>query len=192
MKFKYGHPPNVVVELESPELVPSPSENKMAAFGGGIGVFITLVFMWLFWEEVGPNLKIVIKEQPPLMYIFGLFATLALHELIHVVCFPKAFTGNNSIIGILPNTGLMYAWCGYTMSRERYLFTLAGPLLFLSVIPLVLFAFFPSYLRDILPYALFNLACFGGDAIGFYIVLTKVPAFSKVQLNGLEFYYNKP
>jgi hypothetical protein len=189
MKFMFAAPPTQPLEISSPQALRFPPMMVISLAGvlvglAMLGVAAAMLLMAGQLDVLMHQFKLALDTQPPLVFIGSLFLVLAVHEAVHCIFFPGPITSERKVLGILPKTGLAYAWCGLPMRRNRYLLVALAPTFFLSILPLVFFSSFPTDIGPLLPMALFNVLGAGGDAMVVYFVLRQVPRNGWVQLSG--------
>lgn len=116
------------------------------------------------------------------------FVLLLVHEVLHVIVYPK---GVNAYIGIAKPITFV-ALASYPLSKKRFIIMCLLPYM-LGIIPLIAFWLSPAYLTE-LNGVLFGMACMGmaspyPDAYTVYQVVKQVPKNRKVQYYGDDTYY---
>ncbi|MCL2187450.1 MAG: DUF3267 domain-containing protein [Defluviitaleaceae bacterium] len=116
---------------------------------------VTAVQVTAAWVHMlfGENLHLTIEI--PVTVISGLglfFAIIIVHELLHILCFPRFWAKGNLQIIMTFNKGIMVNNRGVTMTKLRTIFCAAFPFLVLSVGLLVISIYttsriFTSFLR---------------------------------------------
>ncbi len=112
-----------------------------------------------------------------------------LHELIHALSTPSLGLSDRTVIGFQSGKGLFMPYMYYDGTQPLWHMLLTGltPVLFLTVLPILLAVFAPlnEPLRANLGFlAFFNIAISGGDLVNFFWTLTHLPFNATVQLSG--------
>ena len=100
-----------------------------------------------------------------------------------------------TLIAVWPEKLLFYAHDLDALSRRRYLIVFLGPLVALTMIPIVFMAilnFSPAMMplqRVLAGVALFNAASASGDILGFFLVLLQIPPKAIVRNQGWKSYW---
>jgi hypothetical protein len=111
------------------------------------------------------------------------------HELVHAGFHPRCGLSRKTILGFWPSRWIVFAhYCG-PRSKARFLAGMLGPLIVLSVVPIVLASLFGLTWWGLGALAIINAAVSCGDAIGFVVVLFGVPADTLVQNSGWQTYW---
>lgn len=194
MKFVYGPPPEQPLELLNPAIVQYPALLRISVISLFVGLAVTTM-MAAGLYILGPlplyikGFKYALDTQPPTVFLGSLFLVMVGHEAIHALLYPRSLLSKRTAIGILPQTGLAYAWSGHPMPRNRYMLVGLGPLTLMSLAPLALFPLYPMELANFLPSMLFNLVASGGDLLVLYYLCRQVPSASWIQLSGMTTYW---
>ena len=194
MKFICAAPPTQTLEISGAQRIKLPALLVISFAGVLVGAVMLAAAAMLFQatghlSDLMAQLKLALDTQPPLVFIGSLALVLIVHEAVHLLVYPGAITSDRKILGVLPKSGLAYAWCGLPMRRNRYVVVGFAPILFLSVIPLALFSTYPTHVGPLLPMVLFNLFGAGGDVMVMYYVLRQIPGHAWVQLSGGATYW---
>lgn len=194
MKFICAAPPTQTLEISGAQPIRLPALLVISFAGvlvGGVLLAAAAALLQLTGQlpDLMKQFKLALDTQPPLIFLGSLALVLMVHEAVHLLFYPGSVASDRKILGILPKTGLAYAWCGLPMRRNRYLLVGIAPFLFLSVIPLVLFSSYPSQVGPLLPMVLFNMLGAGGDAMVLYYVLRQIPSQAWLQLSGGTTYW---
>ena len=117
---------------------------------------------------------------------------VALHELLHAICFPGGLNTPHSGIGMWPSRLLFYACYLGPMSRNRFLLVYSMPLLVLTVLPL-----FAAALIRMTPVALAGVSILNGvfacgDLVCISILAWQVPRHATVRNQGWETWWKRP
>lgn len=111
------------------------------------------------------------------------------HELLHAIAFPK-----NSVvyIGLMPKSLTAVALSSSPVKRNRFIFLSILPII-LGIIPLVIFCFSSSYLKE-LNGVMFGIAIMGmvsvyPDLYNIFNILKIVPKNATIQNNKSSTYY---
>lgn len=124
-----------------------------------------------------------------------ILALVPLHELVHVAFHPGGGLTPNSIIGIWPAKGLLYAHYDGPISRSRSIMVAVAPCLILAVAPALLIAGLgrlgaPAVLLDRLAFvSLFGAVAGCGDIVVILLLLFQVPASATLRNQGWKTYW---
>lgn len=193
MKFLYGLPPTPAIQLASARPLNLPSMGVLQVVALGIGLLLLGVFAAVLWacSELEPFLKALqyaADTQHPLVFLAMLPLTLFIHELVHCLAYPRV---QHSVIGILPKTGLAYAWNGQPLPRSRMFIAIMAPLVVMTAIMLALYVWVPTVGAHLLPAMLFNIIGSGGDVLVLCYALRQVPSDGWFQLVGMSVWWGK-
>lgn len=117
-----------------------------------------------------------------LRHAYLLLFIIPLHELLHLVLFPKPF---NAIIGFSLKHFAFFVSTNEVITKNRLLLTYLSPLFFLTFLTLASGIYLGSNL--LINISLLNLLATGGDIIGF-INLLKKPSGTLIRYNGTDAY----
>lgn len=193
MKFLYGYPAEPDLSLVAAQPLRLPRSGALQ----GIALVIGLLMVGLLaavlavageLPAVIKALRVALDTQPPLVFLAALPVSLFLHEVVHCLAFPQPA---HSVIGILPKTGLAYAWYGAPMARHRVLVAMLAPLVLLTALTFGLYWALPSVGLHLLPAMVFNILGAGGDVLMVVLVLRQVPSSGWFQLRGMTFWWGK-
>lgn len=123
-----------------------------------------------------------------IVYFVGV---LVLHEVVHLVAHPGFGLTNNSILGIWPKAGVCYAFYGGELSRSRFLYIIALPLLVLTAAPVFWFHLTGKIHMWLAPLALLNALGASFDVLVIGMVLRQVPWGATIRNNGWDTYWRK-
>lgn len=153
--------------------------------------------------QISPN---VFRIQIPILHIpfwrilTILIATLILfipvHELVHALCCPGWGLSADTVLGIWLPKGFLYVFHDGPMSRNRFLFVLFAPYLFLSLLSLALIMIFrsigwtPELILGLTWTSLLGSLLAGGDFVSLCTLLSsKVPSTALIRNNGQKSYW---
>jgi len=153
--------------------------------------------------QLSPNVfQILIPIlQIPLWHILAilivtLFLFMPAHELVHALCCPGWGLSADTVVGIWLPKGFLYVYYDGPMSRNRFLFVLIAPYLFLSILPLALIAIFkfagwtPELILGLTWTSLLGSLLAGGDFVSIgSLISSKVPGTALVRNNGQKSYW---
>lgn len=128
-------------------------------------------------------------------WIWMFFLLIPIHEFLHAVCQPGWGFSTNSVIGFWPSKVLFYAHYQGAMSRNRFLLALAMPYIVLGLAPVPIIAVSQIFgLTALTVVALAYLALIGsvlacGDAVGFWVLIFKIPSSALVRNKGWKTYW---
>lgn len=169
--------------------VKEPSPEVAQLIGIPIGVIVT-GFMMFFTLKFTPinftNINFIY------LFIYSIpitFLIIPIHELIHAFFHPGKGLSDKTVIGFWPSQLLFYAHYEGMMSRNRFLFTLVSPFLFLSVFPLV-FCAISSYESLLIGYiANLNSLFASVDIFGFFLIFFQIPQKAFIRNKGWKSYW---
>ncbi len=130
-----------------------------------------------------------------LIVLAAMTLIIFLHEWVHALLMPEWGATPRTLIAVWPEKLLFYAHHLDALSRSRYLIVFLGPLVALTMIPIVLMAilnFSPAMMplqRVLAGVALFNAASASGDILGFFLVLLQIPPKAIVRNQGWKSYW---
>jgi hypothetical protein len=147
---------------------------------------------------VGVLVTVMVAARPGLPLFMNLNWTILVlmlllfpvHELLHVVGFPRLGFTPESVIGVWPSRLLFYAFHSGPLAKNTYLWVFAIPFLVISVLPVAIVAlvrplpFSQPAMSNLAFIAVVNAAASAGDVIGFFLVLLQVPRGAKVRNQG--------
>lgn len=123
----------------------------------------------------------------------GIFVgVLIVHELIHLIAHPKFGFSNHSVLGIWPRAGVCYAYYGGELSRNRFLFIIALPLITLTGLPVVWFWATGKVTTWLAFAAMLNALGASFDVLVLVLVLYQAPAAAIIRNNGWDTYWKRP
>lgn len=126
----------------------------------------------------------------PLYAFFLIFIVLIIiHELIHAVISPDRGLSDKTIIGFWPSKLVFYAHYEGAKSRNNFLLTLIAPFLVLSVLPILLAAFFELSWLEIGYISILNGFASSMDIFNFFYVLFGIKKNHTVQNKGWYTYW---
>lgn len=114
---------------------------------------------------------------------------LPVHELLHILIHPNWGTSSNSMIGVWPSKGLLYAHYEGEMSRDRFLFVFVMPLLVLGILPTLLLMMIPELLPSLFWLSLFGTVMACGDLVGVAFIVFQVPRSATIRNKGWNTYW---
>jgi hypothetical protein len=116
----------------------------------------------------------------------GIPLLIAIHELLHAVCYPGGLRTSQTTIGVWPARLLFYATYLGPMSRNRYLWVYACPFVVLTLLPLVVAAVLRTTPVAIAAMSILNgfFAC--GDQTCMTLLAWQVPSAAIVRNRGWE------
>jgi hypothetical protein len=204
MRFRYGPiPEDDVFHPEdqgwSDIREPNPLILNILAIPSSILLLgVTIYAISLAWE--GGPLAIVedVLEQsgpnPFLIFLIVLVFSIPIHELVHLFTHPQFGRSNKSIFGLWLSRGMFYAHYEGVFSRNRFLSILAAPYLVLAWTPVIILALFSTsfpivYVEILVMVALVNSVFPAGDILGFFLLVSQVPASARVKNKGWRSYW---
>ncbi len=200
MRFHYGavpESPRFQPEIQGwlPIREPGPWLLQLLAVPAGFVLLaLDLALLYLVWPAGFAFGKMFGAFSLP-----GLFAVILalvpLHELVHVAFHPGGGLTPNSIIGLWPAKGLLYAHYDGPLSRNRSMAVGGGPCLVLSIVPALLIAGMgrlgvPALLLDRLAFvSLFGAVAGCGDLVVILLLLFQVPPSAILRNQGWKTYW---
>ena len=154
-------------------------------------------------SQLSPNefqIQVPIFQIPYWLILTILIAILILfipvHEMVHALCCPGWGLSTNTIVGLWLQKGFLYVFYDGTMSRNRFMFVLVAPYLFLSLLPLGLMAIFkftgwtPTLIISLTWTSLLGSLLAGGDfaSVG-SLLSSNVPNTTLIRNNGQKSYW---
>lgn len=138
MRFRIGMPPDVDCQLEGRTRLVT-DYSRVHAVAMLLGIVIIGPSLYAAWCAFWPHAIVLgMLDQPPGIFIPSLFGIVVIHELVHLLSHPYAGFSRQSVVGVLPKSGLFYASYNGEQSRARLAWTLVAPLVFLTILPLVI------------------------------------------------------
>lgn len=164
---------------------PNPWLTQLLALPIGIGTGFGLALAFGAWTSVqwlhvsGVGLVAV------------LLLAIPVHEAVHAWLHPGGGRTDRTVVGFWPRAGIFYAHYEGEMSRARFLATLAGPFVALSILPLAL-ALAGATRGELAYLSILNGMCACGDLFGFLVVLVQIPPGVTVRNKGWRTYWRRP
>jgi hypothetical protein len=179
MKFKNKRP---ILKSDFQENNPNWIKSKPTESFGLKAIFIGLVLTYIMAllikiSGASPNFELKILQNAYLFLII-----IPLHELLHLMLFPKPF---KATMGFSLKHFSFYVSTDEVLTKKRLLLTYLSPLFFLTFLPLVSGILFGLHI--LMSISLLNLLASGGDLIGF-INLLKKPSGTLIRYNGTDAY----
>lgn len=139
--------------------------------------------------QIHPRLILVI-----LVAILILF--IPAHETVHALCCPGWGLSPNTVVGLWLKKGFLYVFHDGPMSRNRFMFVLLAPYLFLSLLPLALIAILrftgwtPVLILSLTWTSLVGSLLAGGDfaSLG-SLISSSIPGTVLIRNNGQKSYW---
>ncbi len=201
MRFHFGaipESPNFHPETDGWSKIREPGPVAIQFLAFPAALVILIIEGLLLSIVLPPSMNYSTSMELPLLTPFIIFLLLIpSHELLHAVFNPGWGRSRRSIIGFWVSKVLFYAHYDGEMSRNRFLLVFAGPLLGLSLLPIILIAglrFIAGTESLILMLAfasVLNALLASGDAIGIVLLLLQVPADAVVRNQGWRTYWKK-
>lgn len=119
--------------------------------------------------------------------IIGILIGMILHELLHIVVFPKFYKAKNLTMGIY--SGGTYTFSDEIMSKARYCLMLMMPFITWSLLLPLFSALFHVISPIILVIAVFNGIASSLDIFTSLSILFKVPSNVTIATSGMEVYF---
>lgn len=121
--------------------------------------------------------------------VLAFLPVIPLHELIHALAGPRFGMTPHTIVGVWPARLLFYAYYERELSRGRFLVSLAGPFILLTVVPLSLCVMLHWNSAALAGIALANGVGAAGDVIGVVIVSSQIPWGATIRNQGWRSYW---
>jgi len=218
MRFHLGpFPENNDFEPESEGWSVLPDVNldtiHVRAFWASIGLFMLWLPLFLFvfpmelltpqTIQLAPNafqIQVPIFQIPYWHTLTILIVLLILfipaHEMIHALCCPKWGLSTDTVVGIWLPKGFFYVYHDGPMSRNRFMFVLVAPYLFLSLLPLALIAILrftgwtTALIISLTWISLLGSLLAGGDFVSIGMLLSpNIPSSALIRNNGQKSYW---
>jgi hypothetical protein len=131
-----------------------------------------------------------------LLSLFGVLAgiplLIAVHELLHAICYPGGLRTNQTTVGVWPARLLFYATYLGPMSRNRYLWVYACPFVVLTLLPLIAAAVLRAAPVALAAVSILNgfFAC--GDQTCMAMLAWQIPSIAIVRNRGWETWWKLP
>ena len=116
--------------------------------------------------------------------LIGMAALIAVHELIHAVCYPQFGLTPATLIAFWPSKLLFLAIHYDALPRNRLLLVYLLPLLVISVFPLIVCRSLGIESVLLMLASIANALVAGGDIFCFFLILAQVPANALVRNQG--------
>ena len=116
----------------------------------------------------------------------------AAHELLHMLAHPGAGRHRDSVLGVLPGQGMLYAMYQGEMSRKHLLATLLAPFLGLTVVPWLVCLWRAEFSGYWAVLSFVNGCGATGDLLAVYLLLRGVPARGIVRNQGWRTWWRVP
>jgi hypothetical protein len=178
---------------------PSPLQVNLAAIPIGLLLFgMTFLLASSAWIGGLPAAwrgSAMLSNSSSVLVILGiLILSIPVHELVHALVHPDLGRSRESILGLWLSRGIFYAHYEGEMSRNRFLAILAAPFLALAILPILALSLlgpnvpvdYPRYLAMM---ALMNSVLAAGDALGFILIISQIPASARVRNQGWKSYW---
>lgn len=138
-----------------------------------------IAIMWLMGFPFEFNGKLMLLS-------FLIF--MPIHEIIHALFFPESLKSNNIYLGVYIKTFALFAAYIGEMPRNRFILTLAAPLIIITIAGLVLLIFTDgnSLVQHII---VFNVMGACVDCLGIYLVLKQIPKEAMVKNKKIRTYW---
>lgn len=206
MRFQYGPiPENDIFQPEaqgwSGIREPGPLMLNILAFPVSILLMVATIYtISRVWEG---GLQAIIQEvleqsgpDPFLVFLVVLVISIPVHELVHLFIHPQLGRSKKSILGFWLSRGMFYAHYDGAVSRNRFLSILAAPYLLLAWPPVIILALIGAsvpieYVQILVLVALVNSVLPSGDVLGFFLVVSQVPASACVKNKGWKSYWKQ-
>jgi hypothetical protein len=153
--------------------------------------------------QLSPNefqIQIPIFQIPYWLILTILIAILILfipaHEMVHALCCPGWGLSTNTVVGLWLQKGFLYVFYDGAMSRNRFMFVLLAPYLFLSLLPLAMIAisrftgWTPVMIISLTWTTLLGSLLAGGDFASMgSLISSKLPNTAQIRNNGQKSYW---
>jgi hypothetical protein len=181
MKFRLGLPPPIDEVKITPHRFGFDYVNlhvKASALGTLLFMPLAYVIWTQFWSFKQIN---AIFRLNPLQGFLILLSVLVVHEICHLLAFPRMGISQHTYIGFDPKSVFPYVSYQGLLSRNRYFFALIFPIFVLTVLPFILAFYIPSYVGLFSWVSIFNLIGAAGDILILFSLYRKIPADWYVQ-----------
>lgn len=127
----------------------------------------------------------------PLVYLvavlgIGLPALIAIHELIHAVCYPQFGLTPSTMIAVWPAKLLFLAIHFDALRRNRLLLVYSMPFLVISILPLAVCRGLGTNSMALMLASIANALFAGGDIFCFFLIWFQVPRRAMLRNQGWQ------
>lgn len=165
---------------------PSPWPAQLLALPIAIGVGLAAAAAWPFIAPSG------ISGGQPWALLAAILLLVPIHELVHVAFHPGFGASPSTVLGVWPAKALLYAHYCDELPRNRFLAILAAPLLFLTVVPMVLCSVLSVAPAAVVVFTVLNGVVTCVDLFGFGLVAAQVPGAAVVRNQGYRTWWRAP
>jgi hypothetical protein len=160
---------------------PSAWMAQLLALPIALGTGAALLVVWAaiagpVWSEYGP---VALG-----LFLPAFLVMVPVHEAVHLVLHPRLGGSPSSAIGFWPKKLMVYAYYEGELPKHRFLLILAGPLVALTVVPVILGALFSVAHPVLVAFTLANGVGACLDLLGLVLLGTQVPAGAVVRNKG--------
>jgi len=162
---------------------PTPWVMQALALPAGLGVAVALAVLWMTATPLAS------VPAPSVGRLFSaLLATVPAHEVLHLAMHPR--TGN-SLIGFWPSRLLFYTHYHDQLGCRRFLVVLLGPVVVLSLVPLVVCALTATASAFFAAVSVVNALFAAGDLFAAGLILARVPLDATLRNKGWRVYWRQ-
>lgn len=189
MRFIYSSPSKIDADhilIENASVLTSDYE-KIYKYGP-IVAFFMLVMVVIIWMASGVDPLWLVFSLPShpvsVLSILGVAVGVTLmHEILHLIAYPKFWKNENAGFGFVPIIMMPYAWYAGILTKKHAMFALMAPFLVITCLPLLFQIIFRSFEEDsYIPFAsAFNAMSAGGDLLLSWVILRYVPKNAYMQ-----------
>lgn len=190
MKFYYGEPPDVALEVASPTPLTTISPDQFNLFGGLIGVVVGALLMVL-----GGGFSAIFDAMDAYeLWQVGaaLISLVVVHEFIHLIGYGGLSLSSKVCFGFHPKLYMFYTFNPVAVSKRGFILAAGLPFVVLSVVPMVLVAIGTPYQMELVALAVANAVGAGGDIFLVATVYKTVPKNCNVQSSGMGEFWGTP
>ena len=193
MKFILGKmPQDLEFNPEDQGWIPlrEPGSIKIQLYAIPITVLVALTVQLGFWVagvDVSPLSKL--KNIPIALVLF--LGIIPIHELLHLLCFPKFGFNKKSTIGFWPSRFAAYVSYNGSLPRNRYILISVCPFIVISVIPLLISVLEPDLPILIVAVSYLHSLLCGADLIGVLLFVRQIPSNAIVTNNGYHTFWRQ-
>ena len=183
MQFKIGKPPGEPCQIDSPNRLFNDNYGNIPYIGFAVGLVAALPAYAASLLFAGKFALFGIFDADPLVFLGSLLLIAIGHEAAHVLFHPRFGLSSRSCVGIYPGVWLPYGAYSGVVSRNRMLLMALGPILMLTVVPLMAGScgWFPHLNTLLIWCAVMNAAISGADLYMVYVILRRIPRNNLIQ-----------
>lgn len=191
MNFIYGSPPDVALTVANPQPLSKAVGNQLGYYGLAAGLLFAVLLVLA--TGINSELKAMFKNHYNLFFVIsGFIGITVAHEIVHFIAYGGLSPGAKVAFGFHPKAMMAFTFNPAHVSRNRFLFAVAMPLVVLTFVPFVLYWAGVPHANLALPLAMFNAVGAGGDMVLFFCAIKNVPQACAIQSSGMGEFWGKP